>query len=253
MNYALKHKIIGIIPARYESSRFPGKPLAMINGKSMIQRVYEQASAAKCLSAVYVATDDNRIAEHLKASGIQYIMTSRDHQSGTDRCYEASKSIATLNHSDYIINIQGDEPFIHPDQIDELGLLCDGTIEIATQIGHFKNLDELKSSNTAKVVFDAHGFALYFSRSVIPAHRSLDEQHWIGSGNFHKHIGIYAYRADVLQKIAALPPGKLELTESLEQLRWLENGFSIKLGMTKHSPVSIDTPEDLQKALALLS
>lgn len=243
---------VGIIPARYASSRFPGKPLADIGGKSMIQRVYEQAS--KVLSLVYVATDDQRIFDAVKAFGGKVIMTSTEHKTGTDRCYEASTKIK--ENFDVVINIQGDEPFIQPEQIVTLqNCFQDNTTEIATLAKLVTIQDDfeyLANSNRPKVVINKNNEALYFSRSIIPYIRGKNNSEWIESHKFYTHIGMYAYRKDVLQKIHSLPPSPLETAESLEQLRWLENGFRIKVGFTDKASFSIDTPEDLKEAQKLL-
>ena len=251
-------KFIGIIPARYASTRFPGKPLAEIGGKTVIRRVYEQAS--KALDTVVVATDDERIYDAVEAFGGKVVMTRADHRCGTDRCLEAYEAITTpswreQNDSDtVVINIQGDEPFIQPEQIETLVHCFDkeGT-EIATLVRPYTdkdNLDDLENPNTPKVAWSKEsGEALLFSRSVIPYLRGVDKSDWLSKGEFYRHIGLYAYRADILEQITKLVPGKLEQAESLEQLRWLENGYRIRVGITNTPTIGIDTPEDLEKAI----
>lgn len=246
-------KFIGIIPARYASTRFPGKPLADMKGKPMIQRVYEQVK--EVLDMVCVATDDHRIEAAVKAFGGKVVMTSDQHKSGTDRCYEAFTQIGS--GYDIIINIQGDEPFIHPEQIETLkSCFTDASVDIATLVKPFQaDADfesELFNSNTPKVVFNKNQEAMYFSRSIIPYIRGKEYTEWLASHTFYKHIGLYAYRADVLKAITLLPQSPLELAESLEQLRWLENGYKIKVGITHRETIGIDTPEDMEKALSLL-
>ncbi|WP_242920689.1 3-deoxy-manno-octulosonate cytidylyltransferase [Pontibacter liquoris] len=236
-------EVLGIIPARYASTRFPGKPLADINGKSMIRRVYEQAKSAG-LTEVLVATDDERILSHVQAFGGKAVMTSGAHQSGTDRCFEAYQ---LLNEPyEFIINIQGDEPFIRPDQI-HLAAACferPGT-QLATLIKKINTPDELFNVNAPKVVISKAKEALYFSRNPIPYCRNVPNDIWHQQHTYYKHIGIYGYRADILEQITQLPPSSLELAESLEQLRWLENGFRITTALTEFDTIGIDTPEDL--------
>ncbi len=241
------NKILGLIPARYASSRFPGKPLADIGGKPMIQRVYEQAS--KVLPAVYVATDDERIESAVKAFGGQVVMTATTHQSGTDRCAEAIAKVqeATGIHYDAVINIQGDEPFISPVQIELLAsAFLKPETEIATLVKVADNSQDLFNPNKPKVVVSAQGKALYFSRSPIPYLRGEEETEWHKKHKFYNHIGLYGYRSDILAQITKLERGTLEKCESLEQLRWLENGYSIAVMETELESLSIDTPEDLQ-------
>jgi 3-deoxy-manno-octulosonate cytidylyltransferase (CMP-KDO synthetase) len=244
-----KLKYIGIIPARYASTRFPGKPLAMIAGKTMIQRVYEQA--LKCLDHVYVATDDQRISHAVKQFGGKYVHTSVHHKSGTDRCAEAIQIIEASEKTsfDVVINIQGDEPFIHPFQIQKLiSCFADPGAEIATLVKPFKNNDELFDPNKVKVVADKNLYAIYFSRAVIPFVRNVAKKdEWISNHRFYLHIGIYAYRKNILARITKLPSSELEAAESLEQLRWIENGFKIKLEFTEYTSMGIDTPEDLDR------
>ncbi|MEP2770772.1 MAG: 3-deoxy-manno-octulosonate cytidylyltransferase [Fulvivirga sp.] len=238
-------RILGVIPARYASSRFPAKPLADIGGKSMIQRVYEQASKCKSLLEVVVATDHPEIADEVASFGGKVVMTREDHQSGTDRCFEAYKSLGEA--FDYVINIQGDEPFINPKQITELAHLLDGTTQLATLAKKIDKEEDLFSPNVVKVVLDENQKALYFSRSPIPYNRTAPKNNWTGNHDYFKHIGIYAYRTDVLEKITKLKVSSLEQAESLEQLRWLQNGYSIKVNETQYHSIGIDTPEDLEK------
>ena len=234
-----------IIPARYASTRFPGKPLALLGNKPVIQHVYEQTSSV--LSEVWVATDDDRIREAVKKFGGRVVMTRADHKSGTDRIEEAAEKTGT--QADVIINIQGDEPFVQPSQIKALMQLFDNT---ETQIGtlgkHFDNIEAVNNPNSPKIVTDKQGFALYFSRSVIPYIRGAQDNEWLSHFPFLKHLGLYAYRREVLHEITQLPQSSLEIAESLEQLRWLENGYRIRVGLTDVETVGIDTPEDLQRA-----
>ena len=243
-------KFMSIIPARYASTRFPGKPLAVLGGKTVIQRVYEQVS--NVLSDVYVATDDERIFECVESFGGKAVMTRADHKSGTDRIQEAVEKIAT--EADVIINVQGDEPFIHPSQIKTLMALFDAP---ETQIGTlgkpFDNIEAVCNPNSPKIVTDNRGFALYFSRSIIPYIRGKQQDEWFGEYPFLKHLGIYAYRREVLKEVKQLPQSSLEKAESLEQLRWLQNGYRIRVGLTDIETVGIDTPEDLARAEELLA
>lgn len=239
--------IIGIIPSRFGSTRFPGKPLADINGVTMIQRVYEQAKKAKRLADVIVATDDQRIFSHVNDFGGHVMMTAPNHQSGTDRCAEI---ISKDEAHDFVvvINIQGDEPYIHPEQIDQLCACFDNPdTQLATLVNEIKSSDELFNHNNIKVVLNKFGEAIYFSRSPIPYCRNFPEQEWIKHQTYYRHIGIYGYRKNTLLEIARLPKTKLEITESLEQLRWIENGYKIRAEITSYESVSIDTPEDLLK------
>lgn len=238
--------IVGIIPARYASTRFPGKPLIDLGGKTMIQRVYEQARKAGLLSEVVVATDDDRIYNHLQALGYSVTMTSPDHTNGTERCLEALSKLA--GNFDYVINIQGDEPFIDPLQIDTLASVLDGSVELGTLIKKITDDALLDTPNTVKVVFNHDREALLFSRSCIPHLRGVERNDRLRRFDFFKHIGIYAYRCDVLKKITTLPMSPLEKAESLEQLRWLENGYRIKLVETELETIGIDSPEDIEKA-----
>lgn len=246
-------KFIGIIPARYSSSRFPGKPLADMAGKPMIQRVYEQVKLA--LDEVWVATDDTRILEAVEAFRGNAVMTSASHKSGTDRCKEAYQKIN--KDFDVIINIQGDEPFIQPKQINAIKDCFDTpNIELATLVKPFKKEDgfeALFNNNSPKVVINKNNEAIYFSRSIIPYIRDVHHTEWLDKHTFYKHIGMYAYRVDILNKITELPQSSLELAESLEQLRWIENGYKIKVGYTNVETIGIDTPDDMEKALKLLN
>ncbi|MBN1650969.1 MAG: 3-deoxy-manno-octulosonate cytidylyltransferase [Bacteroidales bacterium] len=242
-------RILGIIPARYESSRFPGKPLAMIQGKSMIQRVYEQASKAKSLNQLLVATDDERIFKHVQSFGAKVLMTSSAHLSGTDRCNEVVEKLqADTDMFDIVVNIQGDEPFINPLQIDQLSAAFEQkTTEIATLIKPIKDKEVLNNPNVVKVVRQLNGKALYFSRFPIPYFRGMPDEDVFTKAIYFKHLGIYAYRTEILHRICALDKSILEDTESLEQLRWLENGFSIHTEITTFESMAVDTPEDLLK------
>jgi 3-deoxy-manno-octulosonate cytidylyltransferase (CMP-KDO synthetase) len=236
-------RILGIIPARYASSRFPGKPLVDIAGKSMIQRVYEQAKKCDHLTEVIVATDDARIFDHVLAFGGMAVMTLSSHQSGTDRCAEVA-----LAHPQYdiVINVQGDEPYIDPEQITKLAVCFNSAdVQIATLIKRVKDDRELHNPNSPKVVVNKLSEAVYFSRSALPHIRGEEPQNWLEFYPYFKHIGIYGYRADVLQQITKLPVSPLEKAESLEQLRWIENGYRIKVAETELETHAIDTPEDL--------
>ena len=242
-------KILGIIPARYASTRFPAKALADIGGKPMVQRVYEQAMKSSSLSKVVVATDHEEIEKVVKGFGGNVCLTSPDHQSGTDRCQEVMNSEPGF---DYAINIQGDEPFIDPQQIDILASLLDGNTELATLVKKIDEDEELFDSNVVKCIVAANGSALYFSRSAVPFNRNEPKENWVQRGNYFKHIGIYAYRTDILKSITDLKQSSLEISESLEQLRWLENGYQIKVAETTIGSIGIDTPEDLKKVQSFL-
>ncbi|MCF6331951.1 MAG: 3-deoxy-manno-octulosonate cytidylyltransferase [Draconibacterium sp.] len=243
-------KFIGIIPARFESTRFPGKPLALLDNKPMIQWVVENASEA--LEHVWVATDDDRIFDAVRSFGGKAVKTLSTHQSGTDRCAEAARILSRKIDFDVVVNIQGDEPFIQAEQIERLKECFEKDPDIATLVKKIETTEELFNPNRPKVVLDNQQNALYFSRSPIPFVRGEEEKNWLSKNNFWAHIGMYAYKADILQKITNLNSGKLELTESLEQLRWLENGFQINTAETTHQSIGIDTPEDLGNALQLL-
>ena len=241
-------KFIGIIPARYASTRFPAKPLAILGGKPVIQRVYEQV--AGILDDAYVATDDERIETAVKAFGGKVVMTSVNHKSGTDRCYEAYQKVG--EGFDVIVNIQGDEPFIQRSQLESIkACFEDDATQIATLVKPFvptDGFDALENVNSPKVVVNNQMQALYFSRSIIPYQRNKDKQEWLMGHTYYKHIGLYAYRATVLKEITSLPQSSLELAESLEQLRWLENGYTIKVGVSEVETIGIDTPQDLARA-----
>ncbi|MDR1524775.1 MAG: 3-deoxy-manno-octulosonate cytidylyltransferase [Tannerella sp.] len=246
-------KFLGIIPARYASTRFPGKPLADMDGKTMIQRVYEQVHPA--VDRLYVATDDGRIAEAVKKFGGNAVLTSGKHNSGTDRCYEAYCKAG--DGFDVVINIQGDEPFIQPEQIELIkSCFSEPDTQIATLVKPFDRDGDFEQTlfnpNTPKVVLNNRGEAMYFSRSIIPYIRGEKHTEWLKTHPFYKHIGLYAYRTDILKEITALPQSSLEKAESLEQLRWLQNGYRIKAGITNLDTIGIDTPGDMEKALAYL-
>ncbi|KAF5057106.1 3-deoxy-manno-octulosonate cytidylyltransferase [anaerobic digester metagenome] len=240
---------VGVIPARYASTRFPGKPLVMIKGMSMIERVYRQASRCTLLSAVIVATDDARIADHVTGFGGRVIMTSPHHPSGTDRIAETMRILAgNGEHYDIAVNIQGDEPTIQPEQIERVvSLFSNIETRIATLIKVIINTEDLFNPNVVKVVTDKTGRALLFSRSPIPHIRQHPDDEWTSVFTFYRHIGIYAYRIQTLQDISGLQPAPPETAESLEQLRWLWNGYPIQTDITDFETIGIDTPEDLSK------
>lgn len=234
-------KILGVIPARFESIRLPGKPLKDIEGKSLIQRVYEQADKADDLHAVVVATDDKRIQDEVIRFGGNVVLTRADHPSGTDRCYEAAQQFGA---TDAVVNIQGDEPFIRPEQINAVcALLQSPEVQLATLVRPFDENADPYDVNTVKVVFDKNGKALYFSRSVIPFNRNE-----VADLEYYQHIGVYGYRSEILSEIIRIAPSPLELAESLEQLRWLENGYEIHVSTTEFQSIGVDTPEDLERA-----
>jgi 3-deoxy-manno-octulosonate cytidylyltransferase (CMP-KDO synthetase) len=241
-------KVLAIIPARYASTRFPAKPLATLGGKPIVQRVYEQA--AKVVERVVVATDDERIYDAVVSFGGEVVMTSPNHKSGTDRCAEAYKKLGY--EADIIINIQGDEPFVAPEQIEALiGCFDSEAVDIATLVKPFAKSDgieALENPNSPKVVINERGEAIYFSRSVVPYLRGVERNEWLKFHTFYKHIGIYAFRAAVLDEVTTLAQTPLEKAESLEQLRWLESGYKIKVGVTDIETIGIDTPEDLERA-----
>jgi 3-deoxy-manno-octulosonate cytidylyltransferase (CMP-KDO synthetase) len=246
-------KILGIIPARYASTRFPGKPLVEIGGKSMIQRVYNQAGLA--VDKIFVATDDERIENHVISFGGNVVMTSHNHRSGTDRCAEALEKISEITREPYdvVINIQGDEPFIQPSQLRLLaGCLIESGISIATLVKIIDNNKDLVNPNIPKVAINIKQEAMLFSRSVIPYLRNAEQAEWQTLHTYYKHIGIYAYRSQLLKILTRLVPSSLELAESLEQNRWLENGYTIKVAVTDMETIAIDTPEDLKAAEAYL-
>ncbi len=249
MKTYMGYQFAGIIPARYASTRFPGKPLALLGDKTMIQRVYEQAS--KSLDIVYVATDDRRIYNSVAEFGGSVVMTSQSHMSGTDRCAEAVIIISEeiQNKIDIIINIQGDEPFIKPEQLDLLAsCFTDRSVEIATLIRRTEPEEDILNPNQPKVVVNFNGDAIYFSRAAIPYYRDAETDQWTVRHSYYKHIGLYGYKVETLQKITGLTRSPLEIAESLEQNRWIENGFRIRTAVTKWESISIDTPDDLEKA-----
>lgn len=237
-------KTLGIIPARYASSRFPGKALANIAGKSMLQRVYEQAQQAKLLDAVVVATDDERIFDHCNAFHGNVMMTSPDHQSGTDRCAEVARQVEDF---ELVVNIQGDEPFIQPEQIDLVVEPLKKDAQISTLAKQIESSEALFNPNVVKVVFDNHHRAMYFSRHPVPYVRGELQTNWLKAPSHFKHIGLYGFRRDVLLAISELPIGFYEKCESLEQLRWLEQGYTITVALTDKETIGIDTPDDLAK------
>jgi len=245
-------KFIAIIPARYGSTRFPGKPLAQLGGMTVIERVWRQVSAA--IDRVAVATDDDRIAQTVRDFGGTAVMTSPDHRSGTDRCREAYQLLGGCE--DVIINVQGDEPFVQPEQLQALmGCFDNDATDIATLVRPFPadaSFADISNPNTPKVVVDSNMRALYFSRSVIPYVRGKEPEQWRGAAPYYAHIGLYAYRAPVLDAITRLPQSPLELAESLEQLRWLENGYTITVAVTDVATIGIDTPADLARAESFL-
>ena len=236
-----------LIPARYASTRFPGKPLVDIAGKPMIQHVYEKAAVVS--DHVYVATDDKRIYDAVLAFGGRAVMTSDTHRSGTDRCYEAYTKVKELlqRNFDVVVNVQGDEPFIIPGQIESLIVRFEEpAVQIATLAKPFEKNDKVK------VVFSANHTALYFSRNPIPYCRGVEREDWLAKTPFYKHVGMYAYRPEILKAVTSIPQGVLEQAESLEQLRWLENGYTIAVSITNHESIGIDTPEDLEKLKELI-
>lgn len=241
----------GIIPARFSSTRFPGKPLIDLAGKSMIQRVYERCLLSKSLSDIIIATDDEIIFEHVKTFTDRVCMTSTNHPSGTDRCAEV---VSQLNIStDVVVNIQGDEPLINPNQIDSLvNCFQDKQTQIATLVREIKDNEVLFNSNTPKVILDSNQFAIYFSRETIPHLRNIDKSEWLEKHTFYQHIGIYAYQTSILNSLTQLAPSILEKAESLEQLRWIENGYKIKTATTSEETFAIDTPEDIARVLEQL-
>lgn len=242
-------RFLAIIPARYASTRFPAKPLAILGGKTVIERVYTQVT--KVFSDAVVATDDQRILDAVLSFGGKAVMTGTHHRSGTDRCYEAL-TIMGADKYDVVVNVQGDEPFIQPQQLEAIkACFDDESVDIATLVKPFTSADgfaALENANSPKVVLNNRMEALYFSRSIIPYMRGKEKDVWLAGHTYYKHIGLYAYRTDVLRQITQLAPGVLEQVESLEQLRWLENGFKIKVGISNTETIGIDTPEDLQRA-----
>lgn len=244
-------KSIALIPARYASTRFPGKPLVLINGKPMIQLVYEQCR--KVFDQVFVATDDERIAQTVETFGGKVIMTSTHHQSGTERCAEAVGLLAEHLDFDIVVNVQGDEPFVAPEQLKEINqCFTDANVEIATLISSVESSETLFDPNKVKVVLSENNDALYFSRFAIPFQRDVPQNEWLNHQAYYLHVGLYAYRKDVLLKLAQLQPTPAEQSEKLEQLRWLGNGFRIKTALTLHKNIGIDTPQDLEKLISKL-
>lgn len=242
-------KVLGVIPSRYGSSRFPGKPLLDIKGKSMIQRVYEGAKQSTLLDELVVATDDQRIVDEVEAFGGKVMMTSDNHPSGTDRCAEVA---TRFSEYDVVINIQGDEPLVNPKQLDALlNVFNDEKVEIATLATQNISEEDIANPNRIKVVCNVNNEALYFSRSAIP-NQYHAKQEALNNFPFYKHIGLYAYRNDVLMKLTQLEPSLLEQVESLEQLRWMYYGYKIKVVETDIETPNIDTPEDLEKVLHFL-
>lgn len=240
---------LAIIPARFASTRFPGKPLAILGGKTVIERVYTQVKGT--FERAVVATDDERIEEAVKNFGGEVVMTSPNHKSGTDRCYEALRRVGEEDY-DVVVNIQGDEPFIQTSQLETVKACFDDPVtDIATLVKPFTpedGIDAVRNPNSPKVVLNQNMEAMYFSRSVIPYLRNKDQENWLNYHTFYKHIGLYAYKTRVLKQITSLPQSPLELAESLEQLRWLENGYTIKVGLTNVETIGIDTPADLERA-----
>ena len=244
-------KFIGIIPARYQSTRFPGKPLAKLGEKTIVQHVFDNAK--KSIDEVWIATDDQRIANEVENFDGQYVMTGPHHQSGTDRCAEAAEIISKNTDSDVIVNIQGDEPFVRNEQIEALkSCFADNETQIATLIKKIENQETLFNPNRPKVVVDRKMNALLFSRSTIPFFRGTEREDWLNNATFYSHLGMYAYKTEVLKEITKLSQTPLELSESLEQLRWLENGYKIKTAITEFESIGIDTPEDLEYAKSFL-
>ena len=241
-------KFLALIPARYASTRFPAKPLAILGNKPIIQHVYERVSSI--FEDAYVVTDDTRIEECVKAFGGRCVMTGTHHKSGTDRCFEALEKLGA--GFDVVVNVQGDEPFIAASQLETIKqCFADEETQIATLVKPFTpadGIEALENPNSPKVVLDNNNYAVYFSRSVIPYLRGVEKDEWLSHHTFYKHIGLYAYRAEVLKEITSMPLGVLEQAESLEQLRWLQAGYRIKVGTTDVETIGIDTPEDLERA-----
>ncbi len=250
--------IVGIIPSRYGSTRFPGKPLLEIFGKTMLEWVIEHSLKATSLDKLVVATDDERIVEVVRRTGIEAVMTRTDHTSGTDRCWEAysrlvENGLVPDDPSNYIINIQGDEPFLDFNQIEELTSILDGSVELATQMTTAETAESLHDPKEAKIIINANNEALYFSRLAVPYLTGINPSEWHKHYSYHRQVGMYVYRADILNKITQLPPSGLEIAESLEQLRWLEAGYTIKLVETGHQSYCVDEPGDVEKILQIES
>lgn len=245
-------KVLGIIPARYASSRFPAKVLANLGGKSVLQRVWEQSQKANLLNRVYIATDHEKVAEHAKSFGAEVLMTQENHPSGTDRIAEALQ--LSGESCDVLINIQGDEPFIQPELIDQLAQeFTDAKVDICTAAVPIAKQEDISNPNVVKVVQNHAGNALYFSRSPVPFIRNHPKENWLNQASFFRHMGIYAYRQKVLKAIVQLPESMLEKAERLEQLRWLEAGYTIRIIQTNDEGIGIDEPKDLDKALKFLN
>ena len=243
-------KVIGIIPARYASTRFPGKPLQEIHGKTMINRVYNRAIKSPVFQKVVIATDDQRIFDHSIEFGADVMMTSEKHESGTDRCNEVIQKLENdKEFFDVIVNIQGDEPFLDISQFEQLVDIFrkNNEVQIATLAKEITNTKELFNSNVVKVIFDKNFQAIYFSRYALPYQRGKDQENWIATETYFKHIGIYAYKSEILKQISSLERSRLEISESLEQLRWIENAFKINIGITDIENIAIDIPADLEK------
>jgi 3-deoxy-manno-octulosonate cytidylyltransferase (CMP-KDO synthetase) len=238
-------KVVAIIPARFASTRFPGKPLVDLGGKSMIQRTYERVKAVEGFDRIVIATDDQRIFDASLAFGAEVMMTAESHLTGTDRCAEVLSRLGET--VDYVVNIQGDEPFIEPEQLKEVAAGFSSGAPILTLIKKITDQETLFNINTPKVICDSEGHALYFSRQTIPYLRGVEPSDWLNKHTFYKHIGLYAYRADILPGLSALKPTSLELAESLEQLRWVQNGIRIRAIETQFETVGIDSPADLEK------
>lgn len=249
-------RVLAIIPARYASTRFPGKPLAELGGESIISRVYHRVRRTEGIDDVVIATDDENICDHAESFADEgdVMLTSDQHRSGTDRCGEVVDRLGRHGDSyDIVINVQGDEPFVEPDQLQTLiALFANPDVQIATLVTHFASAEELFSPNNVKVVTTGDGRALYFSRQPIPYRRDIDPAQWLDQGRYNKHVGIYAFRGDVLPELCQLEPSSLEEAERLEQLRWLEAGYAIYVAQTDHSNIGIDTPADLAAAEAYL-
>ena len=245
-------KVLAVIPARYASTRFPGKPLAELGGESIISRVYHRVRRADGVEDVVVATDDESICDHVESFAEEgaVMMTSDEHRSGTDRCGEVVQRLDRQGYSyDVVLNVQGDEPFVEPAQLQALiGCFADPAVQIATLATRIGTTVELLSENNVKVVCASDGRALYFSRQAIPYRRGVDTKHWLDKGTYLKHVGIYAFRAEVLPELCRLGASPLEEAEKLEQLRWLEAGYTIHVELTDHANIGIDTPEDLAAA-----
>ncbi|MGC8865423.1 MAG: 3-deoxy-manno-octulosonate cytidylyltransferase [Bacteroidales bacterium] len=243
-------RIAVIIPARYASTRFPGKPLADIRGRSMIMHVWDRVRQAQGIEKVVVATDDERIFRHVTENGGEVVMTSPSHESGTSRCAEAARLISGQGNFDAIINVQGDEPFIDPKQVEEVArLLGHQEVLIASLMKKIDTESELLSPHAVKVVTDARGWALYFTRQPVPAVRGMETNQWLSRMDYYKHMGIYGYKSFILQNLARLPIAPASQSESLEQLTWLHQGYKIRMGLTSYESVAIDTPEDLLKVI----